>query len=94
MAELARRNQNGVKQLLDLRITSLGLIKNLTDEVYQTLHLIGMPGLLAFDYNGCADDARSSGDVDQESLVRPWRRHDQRLCKEHIKLLESYVYLF
>ena len=64
VAELARRDQDGVQLLLDLRITSLGFVENLTDEVYRTLHLIGMPGLLAFDHNGCAYDARSSGDID------------------------------
>ena len=79
---------------MDLRITSLGLIKNLADEVYRTLHLIGVSILLAFDQNCCADDARGSGDVDHESLIGPWRRHDQRLCKEQLKLLESCVCLF
>ena len=64
MAELARCNQDGVQQLLDLRTMSLGFVENLIDEVYHTLHHIGMPGLLAFDHNGRADDARSSGDVD------------------------------
>ena len=43
---------------------SFGLVKDLADEVYRTLHLIGVLGLLAFDHNGCADDARSSGNVD------------------------------
>ena len=80
VAELARRNQDGVQQLLDLRIMSLGLIKDLADEVYQMLHLIGVPGHFAFDHNGCADDARSGSDVDQESFVWPWHHHDQRLC--------------
>ena len=64
VAELARRNQDGVQQLLDLRIMSLGLIKDLADEINQTLHLIGVPGLLTFDHDGCADNARSSDDVD------------------------------
>ena len=59
---------------------SLGLIKNLADEVHQTLHLIGMLGLLMFNHNGYADDARSIGDVDQESFVWLWRRRDRRLC--------------
>ena len=63
-----------------MRITSLGLVKNLADEIYRMLHLIGVPDLLAFDHNGCADDMRSSNDVDQESFVWPWRHHDQRLC--------------
>ena len=80
VTELTRRDQDGVQQLLDLRITSLGLIKNLTDEIYRTLHLIGVPGLLAFDHDSCADDARDSGNVDQESFIRPWCRHDRRLC--------------
>ena len=59
---------------------SLGLIKNLADEIYQTLYLIGVLDLLAFDHNGCADDTRISGDVNQESFVWPWHRHDRRLC--------------
>ena len=48
---------------------SFGLVKDLGDEVYRTLHLIGVPGLIAFDHDGCADDAGSSGDVDQENFV-------------------------
>ena len=40
-----------------MRITSFGLIKDLADEVDQTLHLIGVPGLLAFDDDSCANDA-------------------------------------
>ena len=64
MVEFARRNHGGIQQLLDLRIMSLGLIENLADEVYQTLHLIGVPNLLVFDHNGHVDDARSRSDVD------------------------------
>ena len=63
-----------------MRITSFGLIKDLADEVDRTLHLIGVPGLLAFEHNGCVDDTRSNGDVNQESFIWPWRHHDQRLC--------------
>ena len=59
---------------------SFGLVKDLADELYRMLHLIGMPGLLAFDHDGCADDTGSSGDVDQESFIWPWRHHDRRLC--------------
>ena len=44
---------------------SFGLIKNLTDEVDRTLHLIGVSDLLALDDDSCANDARSGGDVDQ-----------------------------
>ena len=44
---------------------SFGLIKNLTDEVDQTLYLLGMSGFLALDDDNCANDARSGGDVDQ-----------------------------
>ena len=44
---------------------SFGLVKDLADEVDQTLHLIVMPGLLAFNDDSCAHNARSGGDVDQ-----------------------------
>ena len=71
---------------------SLGLVKN-PAEVYQMLHLIGVPSLLTFDHDGCADDARSSGNVDQESFVWPWHHHDRRLCKEQLELLKSCVCL-
>ena len=43
----------------------MGLIKDLADEVDRTLHLIGMPGLLAFDDGSYAYNARSGGDIDQ-----------------------------
>ena len=65
MAELAQHDQNGIQQLLNLRVTSVGLIKNLVDEVDWMLHLIGMSGFLTLDDNSCANDARSGGDVDQ-----------------------------
>ena len=48
-----------------MTITSFGLIKDLTDEVDWTLHLVGMPSLLAFDDDSCANDARSGGVIDQ-----------------------------
>ena len=52
-----------------MRIMSFGLIKDLTDEVDQMLHLIGMLSLLAFDNDSYANDVRSGGDVDQLSFV-------------------------
>ena len=50
---------------MDLRITSLRLIKYLADEVDRALDLVGMPGFLTFDDDSCANDARSGGDIDQ-----------------------------
>ena len=44
---------------------SFGLIKNLTDEIDQTLYLIGVSNFLALDDDSSANDARGSGDVDQ-----------------------------
>ena len=44
---------------------SFGLIKNLTDEVDRTLHLIGLSNLLALDDDNCTNDVRGSDDVDQ-----------------------------
>jgi len=64
MAELARCDQNGVQQLLDLRVTSLELIKNLADEVDRTLYLIGVSNFFALDDDSYANDMRSGGDVD------------------------------
>ena len=60
-----RHDQNGVEQLLNQRVMSFGLIKNLTDEVDRTLHLIGVSDLLTLDDDSCANNARSGGDVDQ-----------------------------
>ena len=48
---------------------SFGLIKDLADEVDQMFYLIGVLGLLTFDDDSCANDARSGGDVDQLSFV-------------------------
>ena len=45
-------------------MTSLGLVKNLADEIYRTLYLIGVSGFLALDDDSCANDVRSGSDVD------------------------------
>ena len=79
MAELARHDQNGVQQLLNLRVTSFGLIKNLTDEVDQTLYRIGVSNFLMLDDDSWANNVRSGGDVDQYGFVWLRHHHDWRL---------------
>ena len=65
MAELPRRNKDSVQQFLDLRIPSLRLIQDITDEVYRALNLIGVPSFFSFDDNGHTDALVGYGDVDQ-----------------------------
>jgi len=65
MVELVRCDQNGLQQLLNLRVMSFRLVKNLTDEVDWTLHLIGVYNFLALDDDSYANDTRTGGDVDQ-----------------------------
>ena len=65
MAELPGRNKDSVQQFLDLRIPSLRLIQDFTDEVYRALNLIGVPNFFSFDDNGRTDDMIGCGDVDQ-----------------------------
>ena len=58
---------------------SFGLIKNLTNEVDQMLHLIGVPDFLAHNDDSCVNDVRGGDDVDQYGFIWSRRRHDQRL---------------
>ena len=64
---------------MNLRVTSLGLIKNLTDEVDWMLYLIGVSNFLMLNDDSCANDARSGSNIDQYSFIWLRRCHDWRL---------------
>jgi hypothetical protein len=46
--QLPLGDQDGVQELLDLRITSLGVSQDLADEIDRVLHFESMPYLLPF----------------------------------------------
>jgi hypothetical protein len=75
MAQFVRGNQDGIERLLDIGVTSLGLIKYLTDEVYWSLDLVHMPDLLALNDDGSADYPVDCHDVEQQSFT--FLRHCQ-----------------
>jgi hypothetical protein len=53
MEQLPFGDQDGVQELLDLGVASLGIGQDFAYEVYRVLHLEGMPLLLPLhDYSG------------------------------------------
>ena len=64
VVELMGCDQDGVEQLLDLRIVSLRLVQDLTDEVHRALDFVCVFGLFVLDNNGSADHPVGHRDVD------------------------------
>ena len=64
VAELPGCDQDSIQQLLDLRIASLRLVQDFTDEIHWVLDFIGMSDLFLFDDDCCADHPVSHRDVD------------------------------
>jgi hypothetical protein len=91
MAQFVRGNQDGVEQLLDQRVTGLGLIEYITDELYWSLDLVHMPDLLALDDDGGADHPVGCCDVEQQSFTFLGHRQDQRGCEKLLEFCKSNV---
>jgi hypothetical protein len=51
MFQLARCNQDGVDQFLNLRVPSFGLVEHLADEVNRALDFVHVAGFLTLDHD-------------------------------------------
>ena len=65
MAQLPRRDEDGVEEFLHLRIAQLGLAAYFTDEVNRSLYFVDMARLVSFDGQGGADHMSSCRDVEE-----------------------------
>jgi hypothetical protein len=79
MFQLLGCNQDGVDQLLNLRVPGFGLIEHLADEVNRALDFIHVAGFLTLDHDHCGDHAIGVHDVEKKKVVflrgcKYWRR--------------------
>jgi hypothetical protein len=66
--QLSFGNQDGVQELLDLRITGLGIGQDLADKINRVLHLESVPCLFSLYNQSSADHFRGGRDIQQEQL--------------------------
>jgi len=69
MTELPRRDEEGIEQLLGLRVPCLGIDKDFADKLYRPLHRVGLTDILSLCDEDRADHIGGCGDVQQESFL-------------------------
>jgi hypothetical protein len=69
MFQLLGCNQDGVDQLLDLRVSRFGLVKYFTDEVDKALDFVHMGGFLTLDHDDCGDHAISGRNIEKKDII-------------------------
>jgi hypothetical protein len=79
MFQLSEYNQDGVDQLLNLRVPRFGLVEYLTDEVNKALDFVNVAGFLMLDHDDCGDHAISGRNIEEKDIVflrssKDWRR--------------------
>jgi hypothetical protein len=79
MFQLSECNQDGVDQLLNLRVPGFRLVEYLTDEVNRALDFVNMAGFLTLDHDDCGDHAISGRNIEEKDIVflrssKDWRR--------------------
>jgi hypothetical protein len=79
MFQLSGCNQDGIDQLLNLRVPIFGLIEHLTDEVNRVLDFVHVAGFLMIDHDDCGDHVIGCRNVEKKNIVllrgyKDWRR--------------------
>jgi hypothetical protein len=69
MFQLLGCNQDGVDQLLNLRVPGFGLIEYLTDEVNRALDFVNVAGFLTLDHDDCRDHAISGRNIEEKDII-------------------------
>jgi hypothetical protein len=55
MFQLSGCSQDGIDQLLNLRVPRFGLVEHLTNEVNRALDFVNVAGFLTLDHDDCGD---------------------------------------
>jgi hypothetical protein len=82
MFQLSRCNQDGVDQLLNLRVPRFGLIEYLANEVNRALDFVNMARFLTLDHDDCRDHAISGRNIEEKDIVFLRSSKDWRSGKE------------
>jgi hypothetical protein len=75
-------NQDGIDQLLKLRVPRFGLVKYLADEVNRALDFVDMARFLTLDHDDCGDHAISGHNIEKNDVVSLRSSQDWRRGKE------------
>jgi hypothetical protein len=67
--QLLECNQDGVDQLLNLRVPSLGLIEHLADEINRALDFIYVTMFLTLDHDDCGDHVIGGLNVEKKDII-------------------------
>ena len=68
MPKLSLGDEDGVDQLLDLRVPRLCVREDLTDKIDRTLHLLNFARLFSLDDKGRADNLGCPDDIQQHGF--------------------------
>jgi hypothetical protein len=79
MFQLLGCNQDGVDQLLNLRVPGFGLIKHLADEVNRALNFVHVVRFLTLDHDDCGDYVIGGRNIEKKNVIflrgyKDWRR--------------------
>jgi hypothetical protein len=62
-------NQDGIDQLLNLRVPGFGFIEHLADEVNRALDFMHVAGFLTLDHDDCGDHTIGGRNVEKKNVV-------------------------
>jgi hypothetical protein len=62
-------NQDGVDQLLNLRVPGFGLVEYLANEVNRVLDFVNVAKFLMLDHDDCRDHAISGRNIEEKDIV-------------------------
>jgi hypothetical protein len=82
MFQLSGCNQDGIDQLLNLRVPGFGLVEYLTDEVSRVLDFVNMAGFPTLDHDDCRDHVISGRNIEEKDVVFLRSSKDRRRGKE------------
>jgi hypothetical protein len=69
MFQLSGCNQDGVDQLLNLRVPRFGLVEYLTDEVNRALDFVNVAGFLKLNHDDCGDHMISGRNIEEKDII-------------------------
>jgi hypothetical protein len=67
--QLSGCNQDGVDQLLNLRVPGFGLVEYLIDEINRALDFVNVVGFITLDHDDCGDHTISGRNLEEKDIV-------------------------
>ena len=91
--QLSPGDQDGIQELLDLGVASLGIGQDFANEVYGMLHLEGVSCFFLFYHQGSADHLHGGRKVKQEWFPIGWWDQNRSFRKDFLDLVKCLLSL-